>query len=108
MNATEDLQIKIQKGSAEAQAKVVATLFDNRTDVYKAKNGRDAEFARLFREGVIDRKQYEQSVRDNERIAEEQIQRLNETEQMLTVRHLEFLKRTLELFRAEAMDRGII
>jgi hypothetical protein len=108
MNATKNLQNKIQRESAEAQATVIATMFDNRVDAYKAKNKRDADFEKMYRQGVIDKKQYEQSIKDNERLADEQIHRLNETQKLLIVRHTEFLHHTLELFKAEAISQGVI
>jgi len=108
MNATKNLQIKIQNESAEAQATVIATMFDNRVETYKAKNKRDAEFTKLYKQGSLDKQQYEQSLKDNERICEEQIQRLNDTQKMLIVRHTEFLYHTLELFKADAISQSIV
>ena len=108
MNATKDLQNKIQKESAEAQATVIATMFDNRIEAYKTKNKRDAELSAMLKKGVLDQKQYEQSMRDNDKLTQEQVDRLNETQQMLIIRHTEFLHHTLELFKTDAIDRGII
>jgi hypothetical protein len=108
LNATKTLQIRIQNESAEAQRNVIATMFDNRVEAIKAKSKRDIEFDKLYRQGIIDKKQYEWAKDDNEKMLDEHISKLNGTMQMLIARHLEFLYKTLELFKTKLIEKGMI
>jgi hypothetical protein len=108
IDASKTLQNRIQGQSATAQRLVISTMFDNRVEAFKEKNKRDSEFDRLFKKGTIDKKQYEISKVDNEKITWEHVEKLNQTMQLLIIRHTEFLYKTLELFKTKLIEKGVL
>lgn|SRR3989338_6000879 len=108
LNATKSLQNRIQKESAEALLAVVETMFENRMEAYKSKNKRDLQFDEMHKKGVLDKKQYEKSKRDNEARIDEHVDRLDQTGQLLITRHTEFLYKTLELFKTKLIESGML
>ena len=108
LNATKSLQNRIQKESARAQLAVIDTLFTNRYDAYRSKNNRDIELQEMRKKGLLDEKQYQRSIEDNERMVDEQVDRIDETANMLITRHSEFLYKTLELFKTRLIEGGML
>lgn len=107
LNATKSLQNRIQNESAEAQRAVVSTMFENLIEAYKAKNKRDVEFDRMYKRGILDKKQWEKSKMANEATTDEHVERLNQTMKLLITRHAEFLHKTLELFKTKLIESGL-
>jgi hypothetical protein len=108
LSATKTLQIRIQNESAEAQRNVIATMFDNRVEAIKAKSKRDTEFDQLYKQGILDEKHYKWAKDDNEKTLDEHIRKIDGTMQMLITRHLEFLYKTLDLFKTKLIEKGMI
>ena len=106
LEATKSLQNRIQRGSADAQLAVIATMFGSWTDAFKAQNKRDAELDQMAKGGIISRKQYEMSKLENQQQTNDHIQRLKRTADMLIATHSEFLYKTLELFKTKLIESG--
>jgi hypothetical protein len=108
LNATKSLQNRIQHESAEAQLAIIDTMFENRMEAFKNKNARDVDLERMHQRGILDKGQYERSKRDNETRIDEQVQRLDQTADVLIKRHTEFLYTTLELFKTKLIENGLL
>lgn len=104
--STRSLQNEIQQQSAEAQLAVINTLFDNMVEAFKNKNDRDREMEELRRKGIIDDRQYQRALEDNDRYIEDHLRRIDDTAKTMIIRHGEFLHETLELFQTKLIGAG--
>lgn len=108
LNATKNMQDRLQRESSDSQLAVIDTYFENRLDAQKAKANRIIEFEKLYKKGDLDQNQYEQFLRDNESETEQHIERIHATMKLMIARHGEFLNATLELFKTKLLREGWI